>query len=122
MAARGPTIAMEKRLNLAAVRRLPCDPSGTIPGGPCPGAWGGGPDALAAAVGLDEQPGKSNYLLGNEPSQWLLGIANYAQVQYQDVYPGVDAVYHGNQRQLEYDFRVAPGADPGAIRLAFTGA
>src|SRR5262249_57341082 len=54
-------------------------------------------------------------------SQWQLGVANYARVRYEGVYPGVDAVYYGNQRRLEYDFRVAPGADPGAIRLAFTG-
>ncbi|MBI2829078.1 MAG: SBBP repeat-containing protein, partial [Acidobacteria bacterium] len=47
---------------------------------------------------------------------------SYARVRYESVYPGVDLVYYGNQRQLEYDFVVAPGADPGAIKLAFEGA
>lgn len=41
---------------------------------------------------------------------------------YQDVYPGIDLVYYGNQRQLEYDLVVAPGADPAEIKLAFEGA
>ena len=73
-------------------------------------------------MGLDQLPGTSNYLIGNDPSQWHTDIPNYARVEEQGVYPGVDLVYYGNQRQLEYDFTVAPGADPGVIRLAFTGA
>src|SRR5262249_5590233 len=73
-------------------------------------------------AGLDRLPGTSNYLLGNDPSRWHTDIPNYARVEARGVYPGVDLVYYGNQRQLEYDFTVAPGADPGAIRLAFPGA
>src|SRR5258707_462918 len=81
---------------------------------------GAGPSAQP--VGLDEQAGKSNYLIGNDPSQWRTNIANYGRVEYQNVYTGIDLVYYGNQRQLEYDFVVAPGADPGIIQLAFEGA
>jgi hypothetical protein len=73
-------------------------------------------------VGQGLLSGTSNYLLGNDPSQWHTGIADYARVEARGVYPGVDLVYYGNQRQLEYDFTVAPGADPGAITLAFPGA
>ena len=64
----------------------------------------------------------SNYLIGSDPSQWHTDIANYGQVEYQNVYAGIDLVYYGNQRQLEYDFIVAPGADTTSIRLAFQGA
>ena len=71
--------------------------------------------------GLEELPGKSNYFIGNDPSQWRTNVPHYAKVQYNDVYPGVDLVYYGNQRQLEYDLVVAPGADPGAIALSFEG-
>src|SRR5205814_2409450 len=71
---------------------------------------------------LDELPGKSNYLLGNDPSRWRTNVPTYRKVKYQDAYPGIDLVFYGNQRQLEYDFVVAPGADPAAIRLAFHGA
>ena len=72
--------------------------------------------------GVDELPGKSNYFVGNDPRKWRTNVPTYAQVKYQRVYPGVDLVYHGTQGQLEYDFVVAPGADPGVIRLSFEGA
>jgi hypothetical protein len=42
-------------------------------------------------------------------------------VKYRGIYPGIDAVFYGNQRQLEYDFVVAPGADPEQISLGLTG-
>ena len=81
---------------------------------------GANPSAIASAV--DQLPGKTNYFIGNDPDKWHTNIPNYAKVLYRDVYPGVDLVYYGNQRQLEYDFVVAPGADPGAISLVFEGA
>jgi Carboxypeptidase regulatory-like domain/Beta-propeller repeat len=71
--------------------------------------------------GLDELAGSSNYLIGNDPDKWQINVPNYARVKYTDVYPGVDLLYYGNQRQLEYDFVVAPGASPSSIRLAFRG-
>src|SRR5208337_2632455 len=73
-------------------------------------------------VGLDRLAGTSNYFIGSDPSQWHTNIANYGQVEYQNLYPGVDLVFYGNQRQLEYDYIVAPGTDPGVIKLAFDGA
>jgi hypothetical protein len=76
----------------------------------------------AAVTGVDELSGKSNYFVGNNPAQWQTGLANYARVRYQNVYPGIDLVYYGNQRQLEYDFDLAPGADPGTIALRIGGA
>jgi len=70
-----------------------------------------GANPEAQAVGLDELAGKSNYFIGNDPEKWHTNVPNYAKVEYREVYPGVDLVYYGNQRQLEYDFIVAPGAD-----------
>ena len=72
-------------------------------------------------TGSDELPGKSNYFIGNDPAKWRTNVPNYAKVKYADVYPGIDLAYYGNQRQLEYDFVVSPGADPQSIRLAFDG-
>ncbi len=72
--------------------------------------------------GTDELPGKSNYFVGKDPKKWHSNIPTYRKVKYSGVYPGVDLVYYGNQRQLEYDFVVAPGADPNTIGLKFTGA
>ncbi|MGD8944401.1 MAG: hypothetical protein PVJ37_14120, partial [Desulfobacterales bacterium] len=74
------------------------------------------------ATGIGKLPGKSNYFIGNDPRKWHTHIPSYQKVKYPDVYPGVDLVYYGNQRQLEYDFIVAPGADPGRIKLKFDGA
>ncbi len=66
--------------------------------------------------------GKSNYLIGNDRSQWHSNIPNYQRVREDALYPGVDLIYYGNHEQLEYDLTVAPGADPGAIKLAIDGA
>ena len=80
-----------------------------------------GADPAAAATGASPLPGKSNYFIGNEPANWHRNIPQFARVRYQDVYPGVDLVYYGNQGQLEYDFEVAPGADPSSIAWRFQG-
>ena len=66
--------------------------------------------------------GKSNYFIGNDPKKWRLNISQFARVEYSNVYPGVDLAYYGHQGQLEYDFRVAPGADPSRIAMSFEGA
>ncbi|HEY6187057.1 MAG TPA: SBBP repeat-containing protein [Pyrinomonadaceae bacterium] len=72
--------------------------------------------------GLGELPGRSNYFIGRDPQKWRTNLTGYSRVQYEGIYPGVDMVYYGKQRQLEYDFVVAPGADPHIIRLDFDGA
>ena len=72
--------------------------------------------------GAEQLPGKANYFIGNDPAKWHSNVPTYAKVKYAAVYPGVDLVYYGNQRQLEYDFVVAPGADPKPVRLHFAGA
>jgi Beta-propeller repeat len=81
-----------------------------------------GSNPHAVKRGLQQLPGKVNYFLGNDPSKWRTNVATYAKVEYDNVYPGVNLRYYGNERELEYDFVVAPGADPKAIRLTFEGA
>jgi hypothetical protein len=71
--------------------------------------------------GIDRLPGTSNYFIGNDPARWQSAIPNYAKVKYTDIYPGIDLVYYGKQQQLEFDFIVAPGADPRRIVLEFEG-
>ena len=73
-------------------------------------------------AGVEELPGKSNYFIGNDPAKWRTNVATYARVKYRDVYPGIDLVYYGNQKQLEYDWIVAPGAEPEVIKFAIEGA
>jgi len=81
---------------------------------------GGNRDAVLS--GNELLPGKSNYFIGNDPSKWRRGIPQFARVRYGNVYPGVDLVFYGNQGRLEYDFQVAPGADPSQAELQFDGA
>jgi hypothetical protein len=81
-----------------------------------------GANASAQAVGQNELITKSNYLLGNNQSQWLTNVANYGQVDYQNVYQGVDALYSGNQGQLETSFLVHPGANANVIQMQVQGA
>jgi hypothetical protein len=77
----------------------------------------------AAARPSAEQslPGRVNYLLGSDPEGWIAGVPTYGAVRYSDVYRGIDALFYGNERSLEYDFEVAPGADPSDVRLQFEG-
>jgi hypothetical protein len=81
-----------------------------------------GADAKAAVSGEQPLPGTSNYFIGNDSSKWKTAVPTYQRVAYSAVYPGVDLVYYGNQRQLEYDFVVAPGADAAKIAIQFSGA
>ena len=75
-----------------------------------------GSNTTAEATGVDPLPGKSNYLMGNDPAKWHTDVPTYAKVRYSNVYPGIDLVYYGNQEgRLEHDFVVAPGADPNQI-------
>ena len=71
--------------------------------------------------GLEPLPGKVAYYRGHDPSSWQEDVPLFAKVQYAAVYPGVDLVYYGNDRQFECDFVVAPGARPDAVRLALDG-
>ena len=73
------------------------------------------------ARGLEKLPGVSNYFIGNDPSKWRTDVPHYGRIQYEGVYPGIDLVWYGNQRRLEYDFVVAPGADPRQIQVAYEG-
>jgi hypothetical protein len=81
-----------------------------------------GSNPAASVVGLDPLPGKSNYFIGNDPRKWRTDVTNYARVRYRKIYPGVDLIYYGKQRQLEWDFVLTPGADFRSIRFAFEGA
>ena len=72
-------------------------------------------------AGEDQLPGTVNYFIGSDPARWQTNIPTYARVRYPGVYSGIDLVYYGNQQQQEFDFVVAPHANPGSIRLRFSG-
>jgi hypothetical protein len=73
-------------------------------------------------TGIDPLPGKTNYFFGNDPKKWHVNVPSFARVKYENVYPGIDLIYYGNEQgNLEYDFDVAPGANPGQIALSIEG-
>ena len=76
----------------------------------------------AALKGIEPLPGVVNYYRGQDSRNWRLGVKTYAKVQAKSIYPGIDIVYYGDHRQLEFDFVVAAGADPNAITLKLDGA
>jgi Chitobiase/beta-hexosaminidase C-terminal domain/Beta-propeller repeat len=90
--------------------------------------WVGG-NRAPRVTPLQELPGKSNYILGHDRRSWRIGVPHYARVKYEEVYPGIDLVFHGRGqgsgtdegRELEFDFVLAPGAEPERIRLRFGG-
>src|SRR5579883_3333904 len=80
-----------------------------------------GAQPIAEASAEEEQSGVSNYLRGSDRSRWLVGIPHYRRIRFRGVYPGIDVVYYGHEREMEYDFVLQPGADPRQIRLKFAG-
>ncbi|MGC2062980.1 MAG: SBBP repeat-containing protein, partial [Thermodesulfovibrionales bacterium] len=78
------------------------------------------PGATISGGGL--LPGKSNYIVGDDPSRWRKNVPMFSKIRYEGIYPGVDLIFYGNQRRLEYDFVVAPGVDPSIVRIKVEGA
>jgi hypothetical protein len=76
----------------------------------------------AAGVPGRELAGKVNYVWGTDPKRWQLGLSTYESVRYPEIYPGIDVIYRGNQRQMEFDLVLKPQADANRIRLHFRGA
>lgn len=81
-----------------------------------------GRNGRASITGEARVAGVSNYLIGNDPAGWRLGVAHYGQVRYSGVWPGIDLMFHGKDRSLEYDFAVSPGGDPSAIAVSYENA
>ena len=81
---------------------------------------GASPDARVS--GADALPGTVNYFIGNDPDKWTNHVTTFGRVKVQQIYRGIDQVYYGTGRRLEFDFIVSPGADPSQIGLEFAGA
>jgi hypothetical protein len=73
-------------------------------------------------IGEEKLEGKIHYFIGNDPEKWVTDVPIYEKIRYQEIYPGIDLVYYGKSRQMEHDFIVKPGSDPGKINLSFEGA
>jgi gliding motility-associated-like protein len=80
-----------------------------------------GANLQAAVRGDNKLPGYSNYFLGNDQSRWASKVPGYADVRYQELYPGIDLHFYSKKRVLEYDFEVAAGANASLIKLRYNG-
>ena len=80
-----------------------------------------GANPRARVAGEGALPGKVNYFIGNDPARWHTGVSTFNRVRVEEIYPGVNLVYYGNEQRLEYDLVVAPQADPAAIAIHFDG-
>ena len=80
-----------------------------------------GASAAPEVAGASPLPGHSNYFIGNDPVRWRRNVPQFSRVHYHDLYPGINLDFYGRQGRLEYDFEVAPGADPNRIDLDFEG-
>src|ERR1051326_3149667 len=76
----------------------------------------------AIAQGENELSGKANYFIGRDPAGWHTNVPTYAKVKYKAIYPGINLVYHGNRRQVEYDFILSPSSNARDLDIKFDGA
>ena len=81
-----------------------------------------GSNGARTVTGENSADARSNYYIGSDRTAWHPEVSSYASVHYHDVYPGIDVDYHGTAGELEYDFVVAPNADPKRIEWSFDGA
>ncbi|HEU5239565.1 MAG TPA: SBBP repeat-containing protein, partial [Pyrinomonadaceae bacterium] len=78
-----------------------------------------GANPSATVKGDQQLTERRNYFLGNNCARWQTHVLTFRRVTFESIYPGINLTFYGNQREIEYDFVVAPGADPTAIRLRF---
>lgn len=69
----------------------------------------------------EELPSTTNYFLGSDPSSWRTGVPNYSSLRFQEIYPGIDALFYTKEARLAFDVVLRSGADPLSIRLCFKG-
>src|SRR5438067_4103968 len=81
-----------------------------------------GANAASTVTGVEALAGKINYFRGNNEQKWITGVPTFRRVSFAGIYPGIDLIYYGKGRQLEYDLVVAPGVNPNQIAFDFDGA
>lgn len=80
---------------------------------------GGRPEPMVE--GIEQVGERSNYFVGNDRRRWITGVPHFSVTRYREIYPGINVVFYSRLRELEFDFEVAPGANPDLIRLQFEG-
>ena len=79
-------------------------------------------NAVSPVRGQKSLPGKVNYLHGNDSASWHTNLPTYAEISYDDLYPGTRLTYQGTGGQIESTYTIEPGGDPSRIRWRYDGA
>ena len=79
-------------------------------------------DPRLRVIGERQQPGTANFLNGADAAKSRSGLPVFRGIVYRDLWPGIDLAFRGDGAKLKYEFRLAPGADPSRIQLAYRGA
>src|SRR5579859_5682055 len=80
------------------------------------------PGATAAQIEAEDPlPFHFNSIRGRDPKQWVMESPAWSRVRYRQLLPGVDLVFHSAGSDWEYDFELAPGADPSRIHFEVRG-
>ncbi|OWY22080.1 PKD domain-containing protein [Sphingobacteriales bacterium UPWRP_1] len=83
---------------------------------------------LNATPGLVEggcpSPAYRNYFIGNDPKKWASFVPMFAEVNYRQLYQGIDLRLYSNpdDNALKYDFVLSPNANAAQIALQYNGA
>lgn len=62
-----------------------------------------------------------NFYLGKDRKKWVGGAKNYREVNYKNLYSGIDLQVLGLENSLKYNLFVAPMADANNISLFYEG-
>lgn len=81
-----------------------------------------GANAAPRLVAEQQLPTVYNYQRGNDPRAWQQGLPSYGYLTYQQLYPGIDMLYEGQDGSLKSTYFVAPHTDPAQIRWSYADA
>jgi len=70
-------------------------------------------------VPIDKAKLKVNYFIGNDKSKWHCDVPTSQSVLYKGLYKNIELKVYGVEKQIEYDWIVKPGGNPGDIRFEY---
>ncbi len=81
-----------------------------------------GSENEARFSGEKQLPYYSNYYIGKDRKNWASNVSVFEKVISKHIYSGIDWIIYSNQTGLKYDFEIAPNANPGLIKMQYSGA
>jgi len=79
------------------------------------------PATAQAVEPTDRLSWNNNYFIGNDHSKWAPDCGNFRSVTLKNVWDGIDVVWRGTGKHVEFDFAIQPNADVAQISVACLG-